>query len=86
MFLGFPLQQKGYKLFDLHIYSIFISRDVVFHESIFPFVVGLHNPSSDGGFSHSSSPTQSVLPNVIQDIPPIITSDISLSHQHSSDQ
>jgi hypothetical protein len=62
MFLGYHFQQKGYKLFDLHTYSVFISRDVIFHESIFPFAVGLLNPSSDGVFSPSLSPTQFVLP------------------------
>ena len=28
---------KGYKLFDLQSYSVFISRVVVFHESVFPY-------------------------------------------------
>lgn len=65
MFLGYPFQQNCYKLFDLHTHSVFISRDVIFHESIFPFAVGLLNPSSDGVFSPSLSPTQSILPNVI---------------------
>ena len=37
VFLGYPFVVKGYKLLDLHSKRIFISRDVVFHESIFPF-------------------------------------------------
>jgi hypothetical protein len=86
MFLGYPFQQKGYKLFDLHSHLVFISRDVVFHEFIFPFVVGLHNPSSDGVFlPSSSSPPSSVLPNIIPDVPssnfPIIDPLHSLSEQ-----
>jgi hypothetical protein len=86
MFLGYPFQQKGYELFDLHSHSVFISRDIVFHESISPFVVGLHNPSSDGVFlSSSSSPPSSVLPNIILDAPssnfPIIDPLISFSNQ-----
>jgi hypothetical protein len=70
MLLGYPFQQKGYKLFDLHSHSIFISRDVVFHESIFPFAVGLHNPSSNGVFLHSSSSSSfPVIPSIIPNIP-----------------
>ncbi|CAN1826383.1 Retrovirus-related Pol polyprotein from transposon RE1 [Linum perenne] len=28
---------KGYKIFDLHTKQVFVSRDVIFHENIFPF-------------------------------------------------
>ena len=34
--IGYPLNVKGYKVFDLHTHTAFISRDV-FHKSIFPF-------------------------------------------------
>lgn len=37
VFLGYPLGYKGYKLLDLESRSVFISRNVVFHESDFPF-------------------------------------------------
>jgi hypothetical protein len=37
VFLGYPSGVKGYKLLDLHTSKVFISRDVVFHETIFPF-------------------------------------------------
>ena len=36
-FLGYPLGVKGYKVLDLTTKNIFISRDVVFHETVFPF-------------------------------------------------
>jgi hypothetical protein len=36
-FLGYPSGVKGYKLLDLHTSKVFISRDVIFHETIFPF-------------------------------------------------
>ena len=36
-FLGYPTGMKGYKIYDLKSKQIFISRDVVFHEHIFPF-------------------------------------------------
>ena len=37
VFLGYPFNVKGYKVFDLASHSIFISRDVTFHESVFPY-------------------------------------------------
>ncbi|GKD00950.1 retrovirus-related pol polyprotein from transposon TNT 1-94 [Tanacetum coccineum] len=35
--LGYPQNQKGYKLYDLNTKEIFLSRDVVFDETVFPF-------------------------------------------------
>ena len=35
--MGYPFGQKGWKLFDLETEEYFVSRDVIFHESIFPF-------------------------------------------------
>lgn len=37
IFLGYPPGDKGYKLMDIKNKKIFISRDVKFHESIYPF-------------------------------------------------
>ena len=37
VFLGYPFGAKGYKVMDLASHSMFISRDVHFYESIFPF-------------------------------------------------
>ena len=37
VFLGYPTHQKGYKLYNLLTHSTFVSRDVEFHEHIFPF-------------------------------------------------
>ena len=37
VFIGYPTGMKGYKLYDLQSKQFFISRDVVFHESVFPF-------------------------------------------------
>jgi len=69
------LQQKGYKLFDIHNHSIFVSREVIFHESIFPFAVDLLKTSSDGVFlpSYLVSPvtpySDGVLPRPIPNLP-----------------
>ncbi|GKD67850.1 cysteine-rich receptor-like protein kinase 8 [Tanacetum coccineum] len=37
VFLGYPQHQKGYKLLNLLNHTRFVSRDVVFHERIFPY-------------------------------------------------
>ena len=37
VFLGYPLGYKGYKLLDLESNKVYITRNVVFHENIFPF-------------------------------------------------
>jgi len=49
VFLGYPFSIKGYKLLDLQTNTIFISRDVTFHESTFPFqsLPHLSNDSSN---------------------------------------
>ncbi|XP_074345088.1 uncharacterized protein LOC141684147 [Apium graveolens] len=36
VFVGYPFNQKGYNLLDLTTKRTFVSRDVTFHESIFP--------------------------------------------------
>lgn len=38
VFLGYPSGFKGYKLLDLQTNAIFISRNVIFHESVFPLL------------------------------------------------
>ncbi|KAI9178269.1 hypothetical protein LWI28_024501 [Acer negundo] len=37
VFIGYPLGIKGYRLFDVRTKQVFVSRDVIFHEEIFPF-------------------------------------------------
>ena len=37
IFLGLSPGQKAFKLYDLSTHNIFVSRDVKFHEHIFPF-------------------------------------------------
>ena len=37
MFVGYPQGVKGYRLYNLHTRKFYVSRDLVFHESIFPF-------------------------------------------------
>lgn len=37
--IGYPYYQKGYKLLDLETKKIFVSKDVIFKENIFPFLI-----------------------------------------------
>ncbi|XP_074303587.1 uncharacterized protein LOC141638036 [Silene latifolia] len=37
VFIGYPYDEKGYKLYDLDTHKIFVNRDVVFREMKFPF-------------------------------------------------
>ena len=46
IFLGYPCNVKGYKLFDLDTHFVFVSRDVVFHESVFPYFSSLNGSIS----------------------------------------
>ena len=38
VFIGYPFNQKGYKLLNIDNHTIFVSRHVVFHEHIFPYI------------------------------------------------
>jgi hypothetical protein len=37
VFLGYPHGQKGYKILDLFSKNIYVTRDAIFHEHIFPY-------------------------------------------------
>ena len=37
IFVGYPSGQKAYKVYDLETKKVFSSRDVIFHEDIYPF-------------------------------------------------
>ncbi|KAM2129542.1 hypothetical protein ACFX1R_009206 [Malus domestica] len=76
IFLGYPSGQKAYKLYNLTTRQIFTSRDVVFHENIFPFHT---SPSSSSpqpmSFSNPLPEPLSpdpVLPSVIHPSDPML--------------
>jgi len=60
VFLGYPFGVKAYKLLDPQTHQIFLSRDVHFHESNFPF-----HPH----FSPSVSPSHSIPPPLHSSVP-----------------
>jgi hypothetical protein len=78
VFLGYPTGVKGYKVLDLHTHSTFISRDVVFHESIFPF--------SHSSFPNSVSPQNQnfVLPHPVSNITPTHSASLPTFELNSS--
>ena len=45
VFLGFPFGVKGFKLLNLATKKIFVSRDVSFHEKVFPFISSTYSSS-----------------------------------------
>ena len=55
IFIGYPVDQKAYKLFDLSTKKAFTSQDVKFHENIFPSV-SLKPNSTLPSLTHNSGP------------------------------
>lgn len=70
--MGYPSAIKGYKFLDLYSERIFMSRDVTFHKSIFPFQ----------SFPSSTSPSNPLSQNCIPVVPPLPISD-SIQHSKS---
>jgi len=56
VFLGYPSGYKGYKVLDLEINAISISRHVTFHEDFFPFVSSTLTEGTRTFFPHIPSP------------------------------
>ena len=54
VFLGYPYGVKGFKVLDLATKKIFVSRDVLFYEIVFPFISSTYSssPHSTITFSH----------------------------------
>ncbi|GAB2267394.1 hypothetical protein Dimus_038666 [Dionaea muscipula] len=94
VFLGYPSGQKGYLVYDLQTRQISTSRDVVFHENIFPFSPGQHSHSptllplpspaltdlhSDGQIPLNPTPPSPITPSPLSPSPPTPDSHISRS-------
>lgn len=39
LFIGYPSGYKAFNLYDLDTHTIFVSRDVIFFETIFPYKI-----------------------------------------------
>ena len=82
IFLGYPFGVKGYKVLDLSTNIVFTSRDVVFHEDIFPYVQGttdFSDPFTIASEVVANSPTDSILDSFVT---PVSTSEVSI-HSHT---
>ena len=65
VFLGYPYGVKGFKVLDLATKKIFVSRDVIFHETVFPFISS----------TYSSSPHSTItLPHIFPSLDPYLDS------------
>ncbi|KAL9245201.1 hypothetical protein vseg_018879 [Gypsophila vaccaria] len=61
VFIGYPFGQKGYKVYDLDAHKIFVSRDVIFREHVFPYKSTISDPPLDHTIPSASlgNPTHS---------------------------
>lgn len=74
VFLGYPPTQKGFRLLNLLSKEIFVSRDVAFHEDIFPFN------------THQSEKYMHPLPSLVATSrPPIFDDDFHMSFSPAND-
>ena len=55
IFIGYPYGKKAYKLFNIEDQKVIISRDVVFHENIFPYSLQNSHSIPDQIFPTSSN-------------------------------
>ena len=82
VFLGFPIGYKAFTLLDLTSNQIFYSRDVAFHEFVFPFksdCVTSLSPSVS-----ISEPTIQAYPTFLDDLDPPVLSDSHITDSSSS--
>lgn len=63
--IGYPYGQKAYKLYDLHTHTTFVSRDVVFFETKFPY----QNTATTSSLSQTYTPPSLVHPGADDDCP-----------------
>ena len=89
IFIGYPPSMKAYTLLDLQTNQIYHSRDVVFHENIFPFMSQTTPEDINNIFNSSILPTTMSLRIINSpdksksshlDITPSIPNDISHLH------
>ncbi|KAG6526851.1 hypothetical protein ZIOFF_016854 [Zingiber officinale] len=64
IFIGYPAGMKGYTIYDLETEEIFVSRNVVFHEDVFPFasdyISRLNALPPERGLPEINNPNESI--------------------------
>ncbi|KAL2232769.1 UNVERIFIED_CONTAM: Retrovirus-related Pol polyprotein from transposon RE1 [Sesamum indicum] len=78
IFIGYIPGQKGYKLYDLDNHVVLVSRDVVFHEHIFPYQ-SLTTSISPSVPIPNPIPDSPISPNTESSLPPTNSTDINIS-------
>lgn len=73
VFLGYPPGVKGYRLYDIQRKHFFISRDVVFHENVFPFNSESNQPENIDSFPDLVLPIGQTDLSIIEPIIPLST-------------
>lgn len=63
--LGYSELQKGYILLDIHSTKVYVNRDVIFHEEVFPFVKVV--PQLDSLVAVHGSPLKKAESQVVED-------------------
>jgi hypothetical protein len=88
LFIGYPHGTKGYKLFSLITKSVFVSRNVIFHEHIFPYASNMIHTDSQGVILPLSPsfqvPPSTSFPSFIPDCAPTPVSLPPLDDNHTS--
>ncbi|KAL2247408.1 UNVERIFIED_CONTAM: Retrovirus-related Pol polyprotein from transposon RE1 [Sesamum indicum] len=79
IFIGYIPGQKGYKLYDLDNHVVLVSRDVVFHEHIFPYH-SLTTSVSQSVPVPNPIPDSPISPNTDSSLPPTNSTDINISN------
>lgn len=69
VFMGYPQGIKGYKLYDINTHEFFISRNVVFHENVFPFNKLNIETSVIDPFSTVVFPSSNISNTLVADVP-----------------
>ena len=77
VFLGYPSGYKGYKLLDLQTNNVFISRNVVFHETLFPYLQSSTPTGYERFFPRIFTPTEPSEPASCS-TPPVIPQHVNV--------
>ena len=74
VFLGYPYGKKAYLVLDLETQKLFTTRDITFHEHIYPFHhLSIHNKFNDNILPNTTDPLQTLFWDTNQTIPAATT-------------
>ena len=85
VFLGYPSGYKGYKLMDIQSHEVFISRNVVFYETLFPFLQPSQAAEYDEFFPHVPYTAGTTVPSAAPSGISVTSRRVSKPPQHLQD-